>query len=298
VSRFFSVCGAALFFLFLNCLPGIAAEPQKIDGFKLSVQSQLVEVFLTVTHDGRLVPNLNAADFELAEDGAPVSIDRLDNQNVPLQIVLLCDISASVSDYLKHIQDAAIAFIDSLKPNDRVMLVLFNSRILTFPQITDDRKAIIKEIKNAQADGSTKLYEALLLAIKYLDGKNGRKAIVCFTDGEDTSGTSSRTAVVNAAAQFGYPIYMIGAGAGLQMDSLKTILRDFAQVNSGKAFFIENIRKLRAAFEEVAEELHSAYVLNYYTKIPPDGKWHELSIKSAGAGYEVHSRKGFFALKK
>ncbi len=265
------------------------------NGLKFSVQSQLVEIYLTVTKGNQLVPNLKAADFKLTEDDQPVSIDHLDNQEVPLQIVLLFDVSESIRDSLQTIQDDAAAFVESLNPNDRVMLVLFNSEIHVYPQLTDDREPILREIRNAQARGMTKLYDAMLLAMKSLNGKPGRKAIVCFTDGQDTSGTSSRIAVLNAAARFGYPIYTIGAGAGLELDSLKILLREFADINSGKAFFIQNLRKLREAFVEVGTELRSAYVLNYYTLVPSDGRWHKLGISVSNPAYTVHARKGFFA---
>jgi VWFA-related protein len=289
------LCGL---FLFVFAAPAARAQASKTDGFKFAVQSQLVEVYLTVTKNNRLVPNMKSSDFSVTEDGKPIAIDRLDSQDVPLQIVLLFDISESVREDLKHLQDAAYAFIGSLNPQDRLMLVLFNSEIHEFVQNSDDRKNILEEIRNAQARGTTKLYDALLLGMNYLNGKPGRKAIVCFTDGQDTSGTSSRTAVLNAAAHFGFPIYTIGVGAGLEMDSLRIILKEFADVNSGKALFIENLRKLRSAFQEVASELHSAYVLNYYTQIPPDGKWHELNISINVPELEVHTRKGFFAGKQ
>lgn len=272
-------------------------EQQNSDGsaFKFSVDSQLVEVYLTVAKGKHLVPNLTVADFQLSEDGMPVPVDHLDNQEVPLQIVLLFDVSESVRDSLETIQDAAVAFVDSLHPQDRVMLVLFNSRIQAFEQTTDDRKPIIREIRRARAQGMTKLYDSMLLGMKYLEGKPGRKAIVCFTDGQDTSGTSSRIAVMNAAAQFGFPIYTIGTGAAMELSTLKTVLREFAEINSGRAFFIQSISRLRDAFIEIATELRSAYVLNYYTRITPDGRWHNLSITTTNPEYTVRARKGFFA---
>jgi VWFA-related protein len=294
----------AFLFLCLVSAPGIGApsmrqadQRKEGDSFRFFVQSQLVEIYLTVTSGNQLIPNLRASDFKLTEDGLPVSIERLDNLDVPLQIALLFDVSESIRGSLKVIQDAAAAFVDSLSPQDRVLLVLFNSEIRACPQTTDDREPILREIRNAQARGVTKLYDAMLLGMKYLDGQPGRKAIVCFTDGEDTSGTSSRVAVLNAAARFGYPIYTIGTGAGLELESLKIILREFAEINSGRAFFIQNLRKLREAFLEVAAELRSAYVLHYYTRVPPDGQWHDLSIRTLDPECSVHARKGFFAKK-
>jgi VWFA-related protein len=225
----------------------------------------------------------------------PATIDRLDNQDIPLQIVLLVDASESVRPSLKIIQDAAAAFVTSLHSQDRVMLVLFNSEIQSFEQTTTNHETVLREIRNAQAQGITRLNDAMLLAMKYLEGKPGRKAIVCFTDGQDTSGTSSQAAVVNAAAQFGFPIYMIGAGAAMELETLKTILREFAEINSGRALFIQSLGRLRDAFIEVAAELRAAYVLNYYTQISPDSRWHTLSVATTDPAYTVRARRGFFA---
>ena len=270
-------------------------QQQEGPGYKFSVQSQLVEVYLTVTRGSQPVGNLQIADFELLEDGVPVPLDRLDSQEVPLQIALLVDTSESVQEALYTIQDAAISFVESLNPEDRMMLTLFNSEIRMIPQTSAEREPILKAIRGARARGVTRLYDALLQGMKYLDGKPGRKAIVCFTDGEDTAGTSSRFAVLDAAARSGYPIYAIGAGAGLGMSSLQMILREFAEINSGKAFFIQNLKKLREAFRAVASEMRSAYVLNYYTRIPPDGSWHDIRIKIKDPSLTVHARKGFYA---
>jgi VWFA-related protein len=286
--------------LILCCIEGISiGEPQNAgEGVKISVQSQLVEIYLTVTAGKQLVPNLTASDFTVTEDGVPVPIDRLDNPEVPLQIALLVDLSESIRPSLNSVQKAAIAFLDSLNSRDRVMLILFNSALRFSEQRTEDRASIVREIRNARASGMTKLYEALLAGMEYLQGKPGRKAIVCFTDGQDTSETLSANGVMNAAARCGFPIYMIGAGAGLEMDSLKILLRGFARINSGKALFIQRTDKLRDAFNRVAAELRAAYVLNYYTGVPTDGRWHEVIVGTNNPAYVVHARNGFFARRE
>ena len=270
-------------------------QEQESDSFRISVQSQLVEVFLTVTEGNQWIPNLEVYEFRLTEDGSQVPVLRIDNQDVPLQIMLLFDVSESIRDSLNTIQDAVAAFVESLNPKDRVTLILFGSEIIVFPQITDDREPILKAIGNARAGGTTRLNDAMLLGMNLLKDKPGRKAIVCFTDGQDTAGTTSRKEVRNAAAQLGFPIYTIGAGAGLELESLKMILRDFAETSGGRAFFIQNLRRLREVFIEVAAELRSAYVLHYYTQVPPDGRWHDLRVETIDPKYTVHARKGFFA---
>ena len=290
------------FFFLIAAVTGTKTTPlvgqaQQSDAFKFSVQSQLVEVFLTVKEDNQWIPDLKITDFRLAEDGSPVSISRIDNREVPLQVVLLFDVSESIRDSLNTIQDAVVAFVESLNRKDRVILVLFSTEIAVYSQTADDRTPILRAIRNARAGGMTRLNDAILLGMNLLKDKRGRKAIVCFTDGEDTSDTSSRMAVRDAAAQFGHPIYTIGAGAGLELARLKMILSDFAEISGGRAFFIQNLRRLRKAFMDVAAELRSAYVLHYYTQVLPDGQWHELKVETIDPKYTVHARKGFFAVK-
>ena len=265
------------------------------DDVTISVQSQLVQVYFTVTEGTRRVMGLQAPDFKLAEDGKPAPVDRLDSQTVPLQIALLLDLSESMRPSLPMTQDAAVSFVEALDPGDRVTLVLFNSDIRCIPQVTDDREPILDAIRNSRPQGNTRLYDALLFAMKYLDGKPGRRAIVCFSDGEDTADSSSLKVVTTAAAQYGCPIYTIGAGEGLRSPGLQHILRQLASVNSGRAFFVKDLQKLRAAFAEAASELRSAYVLNYYTQVPSDGAWHNLNISVANPLYKVHARRGFYA---
>jgi len=275
--------------------PGWTSEKE---GYKLSVQSRLVQIFTTVTHRKQPVLNLHTSDFEVTEDGNTVNIAHLDNPEIPLYVALLVDISESVRDSLPTIQDAAVAFVNSLRPDDRLVLVLFNSDIQVVEQVTESRESLLKAIRNSKARDMTKLYEALHVGMKYLESKSGRRAIVCFTDGEDTASNITRASVLDAAARYGFPIYAIGAGAGLGLSRLQMILRDFADINGGKAFFLQSLRQLRETFTLVASELRSAYVLSYYTQVLPDGQWHELSVKTKNPAYSLRARRGFFAEKQ
>jgi Ca-activated chloride channel family protein len=272
-----------------------AADSESENPLTFSVQSQLVQIYFTVTDGARRVTDLQPGDVTLTEDGKAVAFERLDSETVPLQIALLFDVSESMRDSLEATQEAAIAFVDSLQPADRVTVVFFNSDIRCVSQHADDRTLVLQAIRESHARGGTKLYDALLFAMKQLDGKQGRKAIVAFSDGEDTARTSSLNLVLNAARRYGFPIYTIGAGSGLKRDSLKTVLRQLSTQNGAKAFFVKDPRRLQHAFAEVSSELRSAYVLNYYTAVPSDGRWHDLQITLRDPSRMVHSRNGFLA---
>ncbi len=288
---------ALLLCAFLAILPQLNAQQSSEvqSSVTYAVRTQLVQIFLTVMEGERRVDNLSVSNFKVLEDGVPVDIHAVDNETVPLQVALLLDTSESMREALPFVQEAAAYFVDSLRPIDRVTLIPFSTDVRCISQLTDDRGAILHAIRSTEAHGTTRLYDALLFAMKHLSGKNGRKVIVSFSDGEDTAQTSSLKVVLNAAARYGYPIYAVGAGAGLRRESLKRILRQLAEVNSGKMFFEENPKALHAVFKEVAAELRLAYVLSYYTQVPFDGRWHDVQIEPSNPGYKIHCRRGFYA---
>lgn len=290
---------AGLAFLWLagaGMLP--CQEPPRPGGtsdVSVAVRSQLVEIYFTVTDGRRRIVEVRPQDLTLYEDGIPQAIERLDTGSVPLRVALLLDTSESMRAALYATQEAAVSFVESLSPGDRVILIPFSSEIRAIPQATDDRSAVIQAIRSTQARGATKLYDALMFAMKQLSAAEGRKALVVFSDGEDTARTSSLDMVLNAAARYGYPIYAIYAGSGPRAAEFRRILRRLADVNSGRMFMVEQEQDLRAAFAEVAAELRSAFVLHYYTRVPPDGRWHDLKISPANRAYQIHSRRGFYA---
>ncbi len=267
-------------------------QPQKTPTF--SVESQLVQIFLTVQEGSRRVTGLNISEFTLAEDGKLRPIDHMDSEQVPLQLALLLDTSESMTETLKETQEAAALFVESLKPGDRVTLIPFNSNMRAVPQLTDDFGPILKAIRSTRAEYRTKLYDAILYAMKVLSDKEGRKVIAVFSDGEDTASAATLPVVLNAASRYGYPIYAVCAGAETRNVAYRQVLRQLTEANSGKAYFTEDPRELGPAFLEVSAELRAAYVLYYYTHLPPDDRWHELIVNVAVPRYKVYARRGFF----
>src|SRR5207248_4565611 len=83
----------------------------------------------------------------------------------------------------------AIAFAKQLRPQDRVLIVSFNDEVLLLTEVTNDLNLIETVIEeNANTGSSTRLYDAVDLTIRErLNQIKGRKAIVLFTDGVDTS---------------------------------------------------------------------------------------------------------------
>lgn len=168
-----------------------ASGPEEVsEGDVVRVDTSLVTVPVSVLdRQGRFIANLQRDDFRVFENGVEQSIAYFEPAEKPFTVALLLDTSASTHFHLEEIKDAAIAFAKQLRPQDRVLIVSFNDEVLLLTEVTNDLHLIETVIEeNVNTGNSTRLYDAVDLTItERLNKIKGRKAIVLFTDGVDTS---------------------------------------------------------------------------------------------------------------
>jgi VWFA-related protein len=168
-----------------------SSGPEEVgEGDVLRVNTSLVAVPVSVLDkQGRFVANLQKDDFHIFENGVEQSIAYFEPADKPFTVALLLDTSASTHFHLEDIREAAIAFAKQLRPQDRVLIVSFNDEVLLLTEVTNDLNLIETVIEeNANTGNSTRLYDAVDLTIRErLNKIKGRKAIVLFSDGVDTS---------------------------------------------------------------------------------------------------------------
>lgn len=160
------------------------------EGDVLRVETSLVTVPVSVLdRQGRFVPNLKREDFHVFENGVEQEVAYFEPAEKPFTVALVLDTSASTHFHLQDIREAAIAFAKELRSQDRVLIVSFNDEVLLLTEATNDMNLIETVIdENVNTGSSTRLYDAVDLTIRErLDKIKGRKAIVLFTDGVDTS---------------------------------------------------------------------------------------------------------------
>jgi Ca-activated chloride channel family protein len=170
--------------------PEAKPTPEEVDaGDIIKVNTTLVTIPVSVMdRDGRYVPNLRKEDFRLWEDGVQQDIAFFSSVDKPFSLVLMLDTSPSTQFRLEDIQDAAVAFINQLRPDDKVMVISFNDDIRVLSELTNDRYKLERAVRRAYTDDGTRLYDAVDMVInRELSRIQGRKAIVLFTDGVDTT---------------------------------------------------------------------------------------------------------------
>jgi Ca-activated chloride channel homolog len=262
----------------------------------VKVETNLITIPVSVfDRNGLYIPNLSKENFKIFEDGNEQQIEYLATTDNPFTVVLLLDTSPSTAFKIEEIQEAAIAFVNQLKPQDSVMVIEFDENIHVLTEATLDRQKIYKGIKKADFGGGTSLYDAVDFSLRKRLGKvQGRKAIVLFTDGVDTTSyknnydSSVREAEEADATIF--PIYYNtffdnqrrngggifspfpqsgGMGNTSQEYALgRAYLKDLSESTGGRVFNAENTPGgLTRTFESIAEELRRQYSIGY---IPQD----------------------------
>ncbi len=268
----------------------------------IKVDTTLISIPVTISKkDGLYVPSLSKQNFQIFEDGKEQEIAYFNSADKPFTAVLVIDVSQSTSLKIEQIQNGALAFVEQLMPEDKVMVISFDAGVNTLLEFSSDKAAIEKAIRKIRFGGGTSLYDAVETSLgKKLQKIEGKKAVILFTDGVDSTSFRSNyqstlaDAVESEAVIF--PIYLntfldlIGIGNGGngpmsapsgipggisrgQMSQIKEAyavgrryLQDLASATGGRVFRPENSENsLSKAFAGVAEELRSQYEVGYYS---------------------------------
>ncbi len=164
----------------------------------IKVETNLVTMPVSVLdRDGRFISGLQHGDFKIFENGVEQKLDYFQSTEQPFTVIMLIDVSPSTQFRIDEIQNAAITFVDQLRPSDRVMVIAFDERVHVLTPPTSNRGQLKNAIRQTAFGDGTSLYEAVEFAIdNQLRQIDGRKAVVLFTDGVDTTsrrGTAQET---------------------------------------------------------------------------------------------------------
>ncbi len=185
-----------------------------------SEASRTVRVPVTVVdQDGRPVLDLRSEDFTVADDGKRQPVSLFSGERRPLRIALALDISRSMKDKIREVDEALKHFIDLLEPSDEIMVITFNNAVHVAQDFTSDRNLLGDVLDRLEPDGATTLFDAAYLAIKRVSaGPAESKAVVLVTDGVDSASETSFIELRELARRSEVPVYSIGldSDGGLQ----------------------------------------------------------------------------------
>lgn len=273
--------------------------------FTLEVDVDVVSV-TAVAFDkgGHLIRGLGPKDIELYEDGVRQDVSYFreasgEGERIPLSVILVLDTSGSMTRTLPFLQEAALSLVYKLDEVDRALLVQFNESIKGSTEFTGDISRLENFVQGLQAWGGTSLYDAIQYSLGRIKDQPGRKAVVVFTDGADTTSQLKEQDVIDYARAVEATVYSIGfkGESGLFARSPRGFLRKIAQETGGAFFFPDKVGDLIRVFNEISNELKNHYLLAYSPKRAPDGTWRAIELRLARKDAEVRVRKGYYAIK-
>jgi Ca-activated chloride channel family protein len=292
-----------------------AESPEEPKGFKIGVSVDLVLMYSTVIDaNGKFVSGLKQEDFKVFEDGVRQSINSFAQEDVPISMGILIDLSLSMRKKIDQVNHAALAFIRASNPQDQVFLIGFNENAELLQDFTSDIDEISDSLENAVVMGSTAIYDAIYLGVqKAHTGIKPKKAIVVITDGEDRESFYSLEELLAKIQESDVQVFCVGflneiPKKGLFGGFSKSIpekardsLQKMSEETGGKAFFPAATADLNKIVAEIATELRSQYAIGYYsTNSARDGTFRRVKIEVAGAvaaRQQIRHRRGYFAPK-
>ncbi len=289
------VLGAALAGVALAAAP--AAQDQPV--FRSAVRT--VPIYATVLDaGGRLVPDLEQSNFSVLDNGKPAEIALFSSEPQPFTAVVMLDTSASMTANLKLLNRAAEQFLLRLLPVDRAQVGAFNDKIQLSGEFTNDRDALIAALDELYFGNPTRLNDAIAASLDALEGIDGRRVILVFTDGEDTASRVRFNTVMDRARDEEVMVYSIGLeseyfnGVRVVRSRPTRDLRKISEETGGGYFELKETAELAPTFSRVAQELRSQYLIGF-APAALDGKVHKLEVRVNRPGMTVRARRSYLA---
>ena len=259
-----------------------------------------------VTRAGETVPSLQRDDFDVREDGVLQSVSYFTaggggEDAVPLHIGMLFDTSESMEKDLAFSRNAAVRFLKTFSKAVDFTLVEFSDDVRAARFSQSDFPRLVERIRAGKAKGRTSLYDAVTVYLSSAFDQTGRKVLVIFTDGEDTSSSRRWDETQRLLRASDVTVYPIGflSNRGSPRLMLRSQLMEIARLTGGRAMFPGSMKELEPMYASIASEIQGQYVLGYIpSNVARDGKWRKVEIKlkrPASERLQLRAREGYFA---
>ena len=296
---------ALLAFLVVALAPS-ALDAQDVPVFEVGLD--LVYVTATVRdQDGRMVTDLQESDFVLFEDGrvqrlrlfAPAASPG-EREELELNLGMLFDTSESMREHLRLSRASAVRFLDSIPRARDLILIFFDRDIRISRYNSENQQGIFERILETESQGYTALYDAIAVYVSRAINTPGRKVLVIFTDGDDTTSRTSASEVIQLVRSTNVTIYPVAFPGGRRSSTsdvrARAFLSELAASSGGQVFRPSAWRDLAEIYTSILDELGGQYVLGFVSDdTRRDGEFRRLKLEVAVPDLKVRHRSGYNA---
>jgi len=308
---------------------GVSARMQEPQVFRSGTNAVAVDV--TVRDRGRrTVMGLTAADFTVTDNGVPQEIASVSFGQLPIDVTVALDVSYSVTGLmLERLRAGVVQLMSDLTQQDRLKLMLFNSRVTRTVDFTTDAAAVEAAIRTAVAGGGTSLLDTISVSLLTPAPPDRRQLLVVFCDGSDSTSTTTPGMLTSIALRSHTTIAVVMPGTATMVNAqpsarlsnssvltagttlnpvgaapymsfvgpprpLESLFSTLAAATGGAVVPAPANANLSAVFRSILRDFRSAYVLHYSVRgVDPSG-YHTLEVKVNRKDVEVIARRGYW----
>ena len=277
-------------------------------------ETELVNLNVTVVgSDAQPVQGLTQDQFEVYEDGVRQQLEFFAPGQMPLDVVILLDTSASMAGSLGLVQAAAVRFAEALRPQDRAAVMGISNGLRILQTFTTDKAVVADAIRQTNAGGRTPLYSSIYTALCQLEKlqednvEPRRQAMVVLSDGSDTASGFGFVELMNVVHRHAVPIYTIAPRPSATIKAQREAafgettreqdfeLRKLAGDTGARAFFPVTIHELTGIYSDIANELAHQYSLGYQSSNSNDRGFRRIALRVAAPGVKWRTRSGYIS---
>jgi VWFA-related protein len=283
--------------------PPAPAAPKNPDNQSFSMRVDVplvnlnVNVILDKTH--QFVPGLRANNFLVLEDGVEQKVDTVRVTQTPITAVMLLEFASTSWNHIQDMQQSAVGFYHSLRPDDYVAVITYDLRTHILADFTNNKEVLADSIRSLRIPGfsDTNLFDALYETLDRTSRIDGRKYIILIGSGRDTFSKLTLDDILKKIkATPNVTIFSIGTGAlsaemggmglgmrggGSHIDTLQAQnqLKTFAQMTGGMYFYPMFLGEIPDIFAQINSSIRNQYVVTYRpSNTRNDGSYRHVQV--------------------
>lgn len=265
----------------------------------------LVLVPVTVVdRRGAVVNGLASDAFTLTEDGVQQPLRAFSEEDAPVSIGVVLDLSGSMQWCLNAAKESLRSLMKDANPGDEAFLNGVSSNPRVYSGFTRSLEDIVRQVETERAYGYTALIDTIYGSLEQLRaGVHPRKALVVISDGIDNRSRYTSRELQRLAVESDGQIYSIAVSGGAsrkqgvafaeEMGGL-SFLRDLAEMTGGLSFVVRDGTDIAKATASIGRALRNQYTIGY---VPNgngrSGQWRRIRVKVEGPGMTAYARAGY-----
>lgn len=245
---------------------------------KIQLQARLVSMTVTVSDQfGRFVTGLEKRNFQVFDDGVQQEIAHFSDEDAPVTLGIIYDVSGSMGDLTSRSFQALKRFFDTSHEDDEYFIIAFNDRVQLVQDFTSSPSEIMSRVIFVKAKGSTALYDGVYLGLeKARQGRHRKKALLIISDGEENSSRYSGRELREMLKESDVPVYGIGIS---QLYAGMGTLESLSGWSGGMTFAPADEPQTRDIYTRIALMLRHQYAIGFYpSDAASPAEWHKVRI--------------------